>query len=93
MNTDCAVHSKTIETLQTQIAALETSLARTENARLVLFYFLLAVDEAIRNQRSDTTTRMLFTWLTRASRKVHAAHTLAWAPVCKPSEGETCPRP
>lgn len=77
--TDCHTHGETIKALQTQVDTLTTSLDRTETGRLILLGFLYAVDDMVRNQRPNITTRMLYNWLTRASRKTHTAHTRAWA--------------
>lgn len=84
--TSCTTHTETIQTLQTQVDALTTSLDRTETARITLLDFLYAIDKLVQDQRPDVTTRMLYNWLARASRKTHTAHTRAWSGT-KPEPG------
>lgn len=76
---DCDAHGKIIRDLEVQLHATDTSLGRTESARLALLGFLYEVDKVVKHSRADLTTTQLLAGLARMSRKVHAAHTRAWS--------------
>ena len=79
----CEAHGEQIRELGERLHAAHSGEERTNQARLALLGFLLAVDDAVKAYRAgahaELTLDTLVTALEGSSRKAHAAHTWAWS--------------
>lgn len=79
----CEHHGEEIKGLSEQLHAADQASTRNNNGRLALLALLHALDDFIelhgRGQIVKTmTVKDLVTWLTKATKKTHAAHARAW---------------